>query len=124
MTQAQSSGSLNNPISFLGTTPYQALLRVADIGDINNDGFNDIIMMGRDSRNGPQALLYYGPLDNPEYIVDDAEGSWPNPTNSTGDRKAFSVGDINNDGYQDFFFGWYEPASNVKRRFIYLGASH
>ena len=124
LIQAQSNTSLQEYVSFIGTTDYQHLSRLGDLGDINNDGYNDVFLTGTTQRNGPQGMLYYGPFDSNEIFPEEADANWQSPTNGTPDRKAFSVGDINNDGYDDFFLGWYEPMSNVKRRFIYLGAPH
>ncbi|MFA6027944.1 MAG: integrin alpha, partial [Patescibacteria group bacterium] len=76
---------------------------VASAGDVNNDGYNDILVVvyGAESYTGA-AYLTYGqeePLEGASLSNADAEFTGE----AVGDRvaKAYSAGDVNNDGYDD-----------------------
>jgi hypothetical protein len=92
---------------------------VAGLNDFNGDGYDDIIVGSIDygSQNKGQAYIFYGG-ENPDIIPDvtfDGEiedGGFA--------RFVKSVGDINNDGYDDAGIGAY----NAGITYIYYGAEN
>ncbi|MCU6769705.1 T9SS type A sorting domain-containing protein [Barnesiella propionica] len=71
--------------------------------DVNNDGWMDIIEIGRDVKNGwaSFASMYINNKDNTFTALNEAE------TNLIGGGACAAVGDINNDGLVDLFVcGW------------------
>lgn len=91
---------------------------VASAGDVNNDGYDDLIMgaYGYNNQIG-RVYIYFGGNNidnNPDVIL-------------TGEEYSFfgasvaSAGDVNNDGYDDVIVG--ASYSNVGRAYIYFGGS-
>jgi hypothetical protein len=76
---------------------------LAAAGDINGDGFADILMGGSVStgENQWEARLYVA-LGGPSTVSAPVQIDLPKPTTQTWDVR--STGDINGDGYADFFF--------------------
>lgn len=71
--------------------------------DINNDGYADIIEIGRDVKNGWASFA--------KLYVNNQDGSFTryeeSTTNMFGGSCALAIGDVNNDGLMDFFMsGW------------------
>ncbi|MGE5846495.1 MAG: FG-GAP-like repeat-containing protein, partial [Ignavibacteria bacterium] len=98
---------------------------VASAGDVNNDGFSDVIVGAfLNNRGGPDAgsaYLYFGgtAMDNiPDLIFSGTE------TSGHFGTSAASAGDLNNDGFSDIIIG--NPLSNVfsgGRSWIYFGGA-
>ena len=79
--------------------------------DVNNDGYADIIEIGRDVNNGWAAFgkLYINNQDGTFTRHEEAE------TNFFGGGCALAIGDVNNDGLNDYFMtGW-----NTNATFMY-----
>jgi len=100
--------------------------RVVDAGDVNNDGYDDLIINANKYDNAKgRAYLYYGghPLDTePDKIFDGQ-----NPGERLGRRTA--VGDVNGDGCDDILYGtrdYDDPGkteqANIGRAYLYYGA--
>ena len=97
-------------------------------GDINGDGYNDIVLAGRPlgSGNGCRDVYIYlgGSTLNtdPDYIIPDpSEPDAAGPNNYFGLAIAYN-GDLNGDGYcdlviSDYLYGWYEWG----RVYVYFG---
>ena len=93
---------------------------VASAGDVNGDGYSDIIVgaYGYNSNTG-RAYIYYGGLI-PHYTPDIVL----NGESSTDSKFGFSVstaGDVNGDGYSDVIVGASYYNSNTGRAYIYYG---
>ena len=95
---------------------------VAAAGDINHDGYDDIII-GADNAEGytGRAYIYFGgsAMDSEPDLVLDGEDS--------GDLFGFCVtgaGDLNLDGYDDFAVGAYKHNSDRGRVYVYYGGAN
>jgi hypothetical protein len=91
VTQSQSNGS-----------------SVASAGDVNGDGYGDVLSVDQPFRSPavPEALLYFGSAVGPgtQPVVTSAL-----PGNNNGINTAAGVGDVNGDGYADFVLtGYYD----------------
>jgi hypothetical protein len=87
---------------------------VAGIGDVNRDGFNDVMVYVYD---GP-VWIYYGgnPMDTiPDVIFNNGR---------LGFDAAAGVGDINGDGYADVAMCWEFPDSSHLRDVVYFGGQN
>ena len=101
---------------------------VAAAGDINNDGFGDLLVGARRFDNGEadegMAFLYLGSPTGPSLVADwTAEGNQPNAR--FGQRVA-GLGDVNGDGFKDVavsahFYDNPEPDEGAV--FIFLGSA-
>jgi hypothetical protein len=84
--------------------------RLVSVGDINRDGFNDLIEVSYGG--GSAAALYLGwPYPNPQAVWVSAGGP---PVNVPAFKSAVGLGDVNGDGYQDWDIWWHylaEPDS-------------
>ncbi|MFH1197916.1 MAG: FG-GAP-like repeat-containing protein [bacterium] len=90
-------------------------------GDINNDGFDDVILEAKDhSRNMSVLKIYYGgnSMDNTPDITLTGEGEtyW-------NDIAVSGAGDVNNDGYADVIIGDYNFLSTTGRALIFYGGT-
>ncbi len=102
-----------------GNSEFGNVVRTA--GDVNNDGYDDIIVGAYyyHSETG-RAYIYYGgaPMDSiPDVIM---TGKGPR------DDFAYSVstaGDVNGDGYDDVIVGAYNDNYEVGRAYIYYGGT-
>ncbi len=100
---------------------------VASAGDINNDGYDDVIIGSYMSDYGQtdegSAALYFGAtsgLTFPAYKVFES-----NQAQATYGNSVASAGDVNNDGYDDLIIGayLYNNGSTTGKTFVYHGAS-
>jgi hypothetical protein len=93
---------------------------VTNIGDINNDGYDDFAVSTSEinSRRG-RVYVYLGGTElptTPDFIIDGEE------RRSYFGISVSAAGDFNNDGYDDFIVGSYGYSSNKGRAYIYLGS--
>lgn len=102
---------------------------VSTAGDINGDGYSDVIVGARLSDNGQtnegRAYVYNGSLAGLNSFA-----SWSGESDQAGSEYGWSVstaGDANGDGYSDVIVGarYYDNGqSNEGRVFLYNGASN
>lgn len=101
---------------------------VASAGDVNNDGYDDVIVGAQNYDNGQtdegRAFLYLG---SPSGLA--SAPSWTAESDQAYARFGYSVasaGDVNNDGYDDVVVGAYvydNGESDEGRAYLYLGSS-
>jgi len=101
---------------------------VSDAGDVNGDGFGDIIIGAPNFTNDQTlegaAFLYYGSSDVTESVA-----SWDVAGGSSGDEFGFSArtaGDVNGDGFGDVIIGapgFDNGESNEGAAFVYHGSA-
>jgi hypothetical protein len=104
---------------------------VASAGDVNGDGYGDVIIGGYFYDDGVftdegRAFVYYGSATGlsatPDNILDDADQSSAYFGNSVA-----CAGDVNGDGYSDVIIGayWYDDGLNIDegRAFVYHGSA-
>jgi len=100
---------------------------VSNIGDFNNDGFDDIVMGApyndeRDANSGKAYIILGG--NNIDFIPDAI--LFGSPSGSTDENFGYSVsgaGDVNNDGYDDIIVGAPYYGIGTGRAFIFFGGS-
>ena len=103
-------------------------IQVANAGDVNGDGFGDVIVGARDFDNGEvdegSASLFLGSTSGLE-----AAPAWTAESNQTGAGLGSSVasaGDVNGDGYGDVIVGawaWTDTLAQEGGAFVYLGSA-
>ena len=94
-------------------------ISVSSAGDVNGDGYDDVIV-GADYYSGiGRAYLYYGgnSMDNIADVILDGDS----PSNFG--RSVSGAGDVNGDGYDDVIVGAYRYNSNSGRAYIFYGGS-
>jgi hypothetical protein len=101
---------------------------VSSAGDVNGDGYSDVIVGAPEYSNGEmnegRAFVYYGGLfelsDTPDWTAEsDQAGAWFGYSVS-------SAGDVNGDGYSDVIVGAYyydNEQANEGRAYVYHGSS-
>jgi len=105
-----------------------AFSELSNAGDVNNDGFADVIVGAYRYDNGEtdegRAFLYYGSSSG---LSDTA--NWTAESNQASANFGISVsnaGDVNNDGFADVIVGAYfydNGETNEGRAFLYYGSS-
>lgn len=103
---------------------------VATAGDVNGDGFSDIVVGANNFTNNVtsegRVFIYYGspagPSSTPDFVADDSDQNQSNYGYSVS-----SAGDINGDGYSDIIVGadGFDDGTpnNEGRSYVYLGSS-
>jgi hypothetical protein len=99
---------------------------VATAGDVNGDGYSDVIVGAPDYDNGQvnegRAFVYLGGPTGP-----DESPVWTAESDQAGAQFGYSAataGDVNGDGYSDVIVGayWYDNSQpDEGRAFVYLG---
>lgn len=93
-------------------------ISVANAGDVNADGYNDVIVgaYGYSSNTG-RAYIYYGGynMDNIADVVISA------PVSSSFGYSVSTAGDVNGDGFSDVVVSGHTYSSNRGRAYIYYG---
>jgi len=91
---------------------------VSDAGDINGDGFDDVIIGSQDYAGAGKSYVVFGTSTTAAAVelsnLDGSNGFVLNGTNS-GDLSGFSVsgaGDVNRDGFDDIIVGFGRTRSN------------
>ena len=113
------SSSMDNKADVtFGEGPENFGSSVSTAGDVNNDGFDDV-MVGAPGGSG-RAYIYYGgsSMDNTADVTFDSEGS----SNYFG-YSVSTAGDVNNDGFNDVIVGAYGYNGSTGRAYIYYGDS-
>lgn len=97
-------------------------------GDINGDGFDDVIIGANQYTNGQnyegRVFIYYGSVSglNPSPILTMES----NQVSAFYGTSSASAGDVNNDGYGDILVGAYQYSNgenNEGRAYLYLGSA-
>jgi len=94
---------------------------VSGAGDVNNDGYDDVIIGAQtDSYNG-KVYLYYGgsPMNNVIDLTMSAE-----PDGGTFGTSISQIGDINEDSYDDIIIGdYWQSGGHNGRAYVFYGGS-
>ena len=95
---------------------------VSSAGDVNGDGYSDVIIgaYGYSSGKG-KAYIYYGSLTGLSTI-----SNWTAVGENTSDLFGWSVssaGDVNGDGYSDVIIGAYQYSSYRGKVYLFQGSS-
>ncbi len=95
---------------------------VATAGDVNGDGYSDVIIGGRKSRG--EAFVFYGSASGLSSTAD-----WTKDSDGLGSAFGYSVsgaGDVNGDGYADVIIGDYlytDGQSQEGAAFVFYGSA-
>jgi hypothetical protein len=124
-------GSGDRPLTTSGWTLTGAsysgfATQVASAGDVNGDGYSDVIVGSPAETHGEsgegRAYLYLGSPNGPSTTPSwTAEG---NQANARFGQSVASAGDVNGDGYDDVIVGasdYQHPVASEGRAFVYLG---
>jgi len=112
-------------ISAENTDTYNFGFAVSDVGDVNNDEFNDIAISAIGTGNTPgYTFVFYGgtDMDNIPDIQILGEPSEENMLGGFGSSVS-GTGDINADGYDDLIVGNSNYFNHAGRSYIYFGSS-
>ena len=100
---------------------------VSGVGDVNNDGFSDLLIGAPDLDNGQsnegRAYLFLGHGEGPAAV---ARMSTTWPANDEAGTAVAGAGDVNGDGYADFVSGapgTSSPEATEGRAYLFLGPS-
>jgi len=97
-------------INGITSTYNSADLSVSNAGDINGDGFDDLLIGGTDSSDGRYSYVVFGKASGFETSLN---VSTLNGTNgfkiNRSDLSVSEAGDVNGDGFDDFLLGDYTP---------------
>ncbi len=93
---------------------------VASAGDVNGDGFGDLIV---GAAGVPRAYVYYGSASGLSATATPVTLSPPGGNGVSFGQAAAGAGDLNGDGYADVIVG--DPAANIfdGRAYVYWGSS-
>lgn len=95
---------------------------LASAGDVNGDGYTDVVVGAFNNNSGAgKAYLYMGSASGLYSFA-----SWTAVGESAGDYFGYSVasaGDVNGDGYSDVVIGASNCSSNTGKAYLYLGGS-
>ena len=119
------SGAFPSEVLADGTQPGEQFgSGVSSAGDVNGDGYDEIVVTAPEYDNGQEAegraLLYYGSEAGPSLVP-----AWSFETNLPGGQltQATAAGDINGDGLGDLIVGARED-SGVGRVYLFLGSQN
>ncbi len=106
---------------------------VSSAGDVNGDGYSDVITGTRLYDNGEidegSVFMWYGSSTGPVANGSPANANWTAEGNQNNASFGFScttAGDVNGDGYSDILIGAYEYTNNFNDEgaaFVYHGSS-
>ncbi|MBK8983713.1 MAG: FG-GAP repeat protein [Ignavibacteria bacterium] len=106
---------------FTGTTGVQLGYSVSGAGDVNGDGYDDVIIgLPAYSTNTGRAYIYLGG-SNMNLVVDAILTG--EATNNYFGTSVSDAGDVNGDGFADVIVGAPNNASNTGEAYIYYGGS-
>jgi hypothetical protein len=93
---------------------------VASAGDVNGDGYSDVIVGSYQMTGGGKAYLYRG---GPSGLP--LAASWSVTGEGSGNfgYSVASAGDVNGDGYSDVIIGAYGYLSGTGKAYLYLGGA-
>ncbi len=116
------SGEIVSDVTFTGEeTGSQFGRSVSSAGDVNGDGYEDIIIGAyRYSSNTGRAYIFFGGevINN----VADVTLTGETPDDYFG-WSVSSAGDVNGDGYPDVIVGAYGYSTNTGRAYVYFGGA-
>jgi len=106
-------------LTLTGTTDYGFFgCSVGTAGDVNGDGYDDVIVGAWQAGSGGRAFVYYGGASP------DATPDWLFAGAAAGDSFGCSVGtagDVNGDGYADMIVGAQEGEASAGAAYVYFG---
>ena len=101
---------------------------VASAGDVNGDGFDDVVVGAHGFSDGESAegaaLVYLGSATGPSTVA--SWSAWSDQAAAQLGVSATSAGDVNGDGYDDLVVGarYYDDGhTNEGAAFVYLGSA-
>jgi len=111
-----------------GTTAGDELGWPVASGDVNGDGFSDLIIGAEGANsNAGQAYVFFGnstsALDGKNWDAASANVTLNGTT--AGDYFGYSIssGDVNGDSYDDLIIGTWAPDSNAGQAYVFLGST-
>ena len=95
-------------------------ISVSAAGDVNGDGYDDVIVGASQYSNKGKAFIYFGGsvMNNTADIVMGGEG-----TSNLFGISVSTAGDVNNDGFADVIVGASGYSSSTGRAYVYFGGA-
>ena len=109
-------------VTLAGTEQSKFGISVASAGDVNGDGYSDVIIGASGISSGKGAAYLFlgsstGPSATPATILSGTDAG-----DAFGNSVA-SAGDVNGDGYSDVIVGAFMASAETGAAYVYLGAS-